>query len=85
VGAEEEFTQLGNAVEAGRRAVDLLKLKYREGEIAYALVLQAQQQLLNQEQQEVEAAARQAVSAISLYKALGGGWQSAYEECEEEI
>ena len=71
---EDERVEQSQAVGAGREAVELATLRYKEGKASYYEVLEAQQQLFPAENtlSRIEAARRLAV--IQLYKALGGGW-----------
>jgi multidrug efflux system outer membrane protein len=71
---DEERTEQSQAVGAGRQAVELATVRYKEGKASYYEVLEAQQQLFPAENtlSRIEAARRLAV--IQLYKALGGGW-----------
>ena len=59
---------------AGREAVELATVRYKEGKASYYEVLEAQQQLFLAENtlSRIEAARRLAV--MQLYKSLGGGW-----------
>ncbi len=73
--SKQQVTALTESVDAARRAVDLAQTQYREGNISYTLVLDAQQfQLLN-EDQLTAARGEVARNLIATYKALGGGWQ----------
>jgi len=71
---EDERVEQSQAVAAGREAVELATVRYKEGKASYYEVLEAQQQLFPAENtlSRIEAARRLAV--IQLYKALGGGW-----------
>jgi multidrug efflux system outer membrane protein len=71
---EEGRVEQAQAVEAGRRAVELATVRYKEGKASYYEVLEAQQQLFPAENtlSRLEVARRLAV--VQLYRALGGGW-----------
>ena len=73
---EEGRVEQAQAVEAGRAAVELATVRYKEGKASYYEVLEAQQQLYPAENtlSRLEAARRLAV--VQLYRALGGGWES---------
>jgi multidrug efflux system outer membrane protein len=73
---EEGRVEQAQAVEAGRQAVELATVRYKEGKASYYEVLEAQQQLFPAENtlSRLEVARRLAV--IQLYKALGGGWET---------
>jgi multidrug efflux system outer membrane protein len=71
---EESRVEQSQAVQAGRQAVELATVRYKEGKASYYEVLEAQQQLFPAENtlSRLEVARRLAV--IQLYKAIGGGW-----------
>ena len=59
-------------------AVNLAEEQYRQGLVDYLTVLTAQQTLLSSEQQEAQAEQRLGTDLVTLYQALGGGWQGVY-------
>lgn len=71
---EEARVEQVEAVAAGRQAVELATVRYKEGKASYYEVLESQQQLFPAENtlSRLEVARRLAV--VQLYKALGGGW-----------
>jgi len=66
---------LEESVDAAKRSVDLSIIQYREGTVDYIRVLNAQQQLLFQQDLLAQSKGTIAVNLIGTYKALGGGWQ----------
>jgi NodT family efflux transporter outer membrane factor (OMF) lipoprotein len=66
---------LGDAVKASKRSVDLSLIQYREGLVDYQRVLDTQRFLTEQQDDLVATAGAVAVSLVSMYKALGGGWE----------
>jgi multidrug efflux system outer membrane protein len=62
-------------INAQQRRYDLANLRYRQGEDTYLNVLSAQQDLYSAQQGQIAAQYNKLSSQISLYKALGGGWQ----------
>lgn len=64
-----------NAVVGAQRAVDLSFTQYREGAVDYQRVLDAQRSLLAEQNNLAQDRSSVATELISLYKALGGGWQ----------
>jgi NodT family efflux transporter outer membrane factor (OMF) lipoprotein len=72
---QEEVKFLFDSVKAATRSVDLSLIQYREGLVDYQRVLDTQrfktfeQDLLTEREGDV------ALNLISMYKALGGGWQ----------
>ncbi len=61
-------------VTAQQRRFELANLRYRQGDDSYLNVLSAQQDLYNAQQNLLQSRFRQLSSQISLYKAVGGGW-----------
>jgi len=53
----------------------LSTLRYRGGVTSYLEVLDSERQLLSAEQLLAEAQRDELISTVTLYKALGGGWQ----------
>lgn len=66
-----------NAVAAAQRSVDLSSAQYRDGAVDYQRVLDAEQTLLQQENNLINLRSSAAANVISLYKALGGGWETS--------
>jgi multidrug efflux system outer membrane protein len=58
-----------------RRSSDLALTRYDAGRASYFEVLEAQQQLFPAEDALAQTQRDQLVAVVSLYKALGGGWQ----------
>jgi multidrug efflux system outer membrane protein len=71
---EDERVEQTQAVGAGREAVELATVRYKEGKASYYEVLEAQHQLYPAENSlsRIEAARR--LTIVQLYKSLGGGW-----------
>jgi len=67
------FTQ--NATNGAQRSVELALIQYREGAADYQRVLDAQRSLLQEENTLAQTRSSIATNLISLYKALGGGWE----------
>ena len=63
------------SVEAAQRSADIALAQYREGATDYQRVVDAQRQLLAQQNNLANASSSVATSVIALYKALGGGWE----------
>jgi outer membrane protein TolC len=78
--AQDENTFLKSSVQASKRAVDISLLQYREGLVDYQRVLGAQSFLTQQQDQQTSTSSLVALNLISLYKALGGGWQVRQEK-----
>lgn len=70
----EQIGEESILVTAQQRRFELANLRYRQGEDTYLNVLSSQQDLYNAQQDLLQARFRQLGSQISLYKAVGGGW-----------
>ena len=71
---DSERTALKSETEALRQAVELALQRYNGGRAAYFEVLEAQQQLFPAENELAQTQRDQLIAVVSLYKALGGGW-----------
>lgn len=70
---------LQEAVDASRRAVALAEQQYQSGLRDFLNVLTTQRAQFEAEDQLVASRQRVATSLVALYKALGGGWDVAFE------
>jgi multidrug efflux system outer membrane protein len=70
----EQIGEESLLVTAQQRRFELANLRYRQGDDTYLNVLSAQQDLYSAQQDLLQDRFRQLTSQISLYKALGGGW-----------
>jgi multidrug efflux system outer membrane protein len=70
----EQIKEERTLIVAQQRRFDLATARYRQGQDSYINVLSAQQDLYTAQQDQLQAQRNQLVSQISLYKALGGGW-----------
>jgi multidrug efflux system outer membrane protein len=61
-------------VDALRRALRLAELRYQSGASSYLDLLDAQRSLFGAELSLAQVQGQQATAAVTLYKALGGGW-----------
>jgi NodT family efflux transporter outer membrane factor (OMF) lipoprotein len=73
--AQEATAFAQNAARSAQRSVDLAFIQYREGAVDFQRVLDAQRSLLQEENNLARTRSSVATYLISLYKALGGGWQ----------
>jgi NodT family efflux transporter outer membrane factor (OMF) lipoprotein len=64
------------AAEQAARALELAQLRYRYGAVGFQTVLEAQRTSLSAQDRLVQQNLQQFTAAISLYKALGGGWNA---------
>jgi NodT family efflux transporter outer membrane factor (OMF) lipoprotein len=67
---------LANAVSANRRAAEMANELYIRGLNSFLNVLDAQRSLFISESDLAQSEASMAANLVSLYKALGGGWDS---------
>ena len=73
----EEFTYQGQAVVALESSVFLATERYLNGKSSYYEVLQSQQELYPTQRAQVQTQVEEMITIVQLYKALGGGWQTA--------
>jgi len=66
---------LADAVKASKRSVDLSLIQYREGLVDYQRVLDTQRDLTTQQDNLVFTAGSVGLNLVSMYRALGGGWE----------
>jgi len=72
---QEQVGYLTDAVGASERAAELALIQYRQGAIDYTRVLNTQTSLLQQQDALTTSRGEVVTSLVSVYKALGGGWQ----------
>lgn len=70
----QQRTQVDIEVSSAREAYRLSQIQYREGATDLTSVLQSQTSLFSAENQLTSVKLQQAQAAITLYRALGGGW-----------
>ena len=73
--AQQTLLQLGDADQSARRSTELALVRYKEGASDYTTVLTAEQQQLQIEDALASAQGEVPLSLVSVYRALGGGWQ----------
>jgi NodT family efflux transporter outer membrane factor (OMF) lipoprotein len=66
---------LGDAMLAGQRAVDLANARYERGLTDFLNVVDAERQFYELQQQFAAAQTAQGEDFVAFYKSLGGGWQ----------
>lgn len=77
---QQRRTFLVDAAAANRDAVRLSEVLYGGGETDFLNVLSAQRSLFGSEDALVQSDRTIAINLISLYKALGGGWEWGFEQ-----
>jgi NodT family efflux transporter outer membrane factor (OMF) lipoprotein len=75
LGARASAGYLTDSVTSARRSVQLSLIQYREGTTDFQRVLDSQQSLLAQQDQYTSAKGSVVQNLVSVYRALGGGWQ----------
>jgi outer membrane protein TolC len=76
-GAAAREAALTRAVQASTRAADLSNIRYRAGSDSFLQLLEAERDRANARAALAQAQADRANAQISLFKALGGGWEDA--------
>ena len=66
---------LARSVTNAQKVVDLTGSQYDEGAVDFTTVLLAQQFLVDQQNQYVASKGQTALTLVTLYKSLGGGWE----------
>jgi len=74
-GSTQQSVLLKKTVASSKRSNELAMLRFREGFSDYQRVLDSQQALFSQQQRYVTSQSDKVRSLITLYKALGGGWE----------
>jgi NodT family efflux transporter outer membrane factor (OMF) lipoprotein len=74
-GARERTASLAESVVAARKVVDLVGRQYTEGAVDFTTVLLAQQFLVQQEDLLAASQGQEAITLVTLYKSVGGGWE----------
>src|SRR6202040_3434848 len=73
---QDRLKNLGDAMIAGQRAVDLATARYNRGLTDFLNVVDAERQFYDLEEQYAAAQVAQGEQFVQLYKSLGGGWQN---------
>jgi outer membrane protein TolC len=68
-------TRLRAQLEHTRAALDLGRSRYNDGVTDFLTVLDAERSLLQNEQQLAQSTTNVALDLVTLFKALGGGWE----------
>lgn len=72
---QAQIPLLADAENAAQRSLDIATIQYREGLVDFERVLDSQRALFNQQERLVSSRGDATQDLISLYKAMGGGWQ----------
>jgi multidrug efflux system outer membrane protein len=71
--------------ETQNQLLDMVKLRYKVGVVSHVEVLEAQRQVLDAEQSEIQARLAWLSTATQLYKALGGDGNDSAENATQKI
>lgn len=83
--SKEQLTYQAARAKAIQKAFEQSKLRYNVGTISYSDMLLVQQQWLQAKQSYLIAKQNTLIATISLYKALGGGWDSKTKLPEPDL
>jgi outer membrane protein, multidrug efflux system len=72
---KERNIKLARSAADNRRAFDLARLQYKEGQIDFLSVLDSQRATLLAEEALSRSSTATLVNLVAVYKALGGGWE----------
>jgi NodT family efflux transporter outer membrane factor (OMF) lipoprotein len=72
--------QLKIETQQSQIALGLAEDQYKQGLADYLSVLNAQQSYLSAQQNEAQSVARVSTDLVTLYKALGGGWEQVFPD-----
>lgn len=76
--------QLQAEVQDNQRALHLAQVQYTAGTGSFLQVLDAERRLLSSQQDLTDNTTQISTTLVSLYKALGGGWESTYPDAASD-
>jgi len=74
-GELERRGSLERSVAANGRSLELARIRYEQGQTSFLDVLDSERALLEAENRLASSQARVATLVVTLYKAIGGGWE----------
>ena len=77
---QQRRDQLETSVADNQKAFSLAQVQYKGGIGSFLQVLIAERSLLSAQQDLAENTTEISTNLVSVYKALGGGWESTYSE-----
>jgi NodT family efflux transporter outer membrane factor (OMF) lipoprotein len=80
LGSQQQIALLNDSVAAATRAVEVAETQYRGGIADYTRVLNTQDFLQDEQDRLVSTRGAVALNLVSLYRALGGGWELRADE-----
>ena len=78
--SQDALTKSAHAVDLSRRALELANMQYRAGSVTYDTVLDAARAALRDADTLAQNQGLASQAVVSLYRALGGGWQVAEDQ-----
>ena len=75
---QEQLVYQSQQVQAAQDARELAEIRYRQGLVTYLDVLDAQRTVLSAELQLVQTQRARLTDMVTLFKAIGGGWQNEH-------
>lgn len=75
IGSQRQAVLLSDGVAAAQRAVEIAEAQYQGGTADYTRVLDTQRSLQNEQDRLVSTHGAVALNLVSLYRAMGGGWE----------
>jgi NodT family efflux transporter outer membrane factor (OMF) lipoprotein len=79
---QERVKSLDKSTHAAARSVQIAMLQYEKGLIAYQPLLDAERDLLDQQDALAQSRGMVAADLVAVYKALGGGWRARLPDAE---
>jgi NodT family efflux transporter outer membrane factor (OMF) lipoprotein len=76
--------RLRSQSEHARAALDLARARYNDGVTEFLTVLDAERTLLQADQQYAGSTTNVSLDLVQLFKALGGGWETAFPDVPSE-
>lgn len=73
---KERVLKLNESATQAQRAVEISTIQYREGRVSFQPVVYMQQILARRQDELASSRGTVAMNLVSVYKALGGGWQT---------
>jgi outer membrane protein, multidrug efflux system len=73
--SREQIALLADAVKAAQRSLDIAAIQYREGLTDFQRVIDSQRTFFSQQDLLVTSRGNLTQSLITIYKAMGGGWE----------
>jgi multidrug efflux system outer membrane protein len=72
--------RLHQAVQSSQRAAQLARIRFENGATDFLIVLDSERVLLEAQDQLAKSETQTATALVSVYKALGGGWESSADD-----